>query len=72
MLKTDDYYCAVRLTEGREWFDISTLSLAIDDCMRKADKINSYLGAWAAVNPIVRFVRVKIKEAGVVQLCRKL
>lgn len=63
MLKTEQgYFCAVRCTDGREWLDISTISLLAEEAERKAKETDTKLPQWARYNPVVRFAIVEIRE----------
>jgi hypothetical protein len=48
--------------EGREFFDIDTLSGDARDVRRKARAEETKLPAWYIANPVVRVARVEIVE----------
>ena len=54
-------YCAVRLTEGREWLEVCTASSLIGISRSLAQKSDTEAGpGWAKCNPVVRFARVEM------------
>lgn len=66
----DVYHIAVRKTDGREWFDSSTIDLLRDEARRKASQTDKKIPGWAKHNPVVRVARVSILENDVVEKLR--
>jgi hypothetical protein len=55
-------WMAIRKTEGREWFDTTTLGFEQGESQEFAEKFNATMPDWAAVNPVLRVVKVLIQE----------
>jgi len=56
-------FCVVRRTEGRLWFDTSSISGDRDECARIARDTDSRIPGWAATNVIVDVRPVVIEGA---------
>lgn len=57
-----EFFCIVRETEGREWFDMSTINPIRSISQNIADETNHEMPYWAEGNPIKRIVKVRIEE----------
>jgi hypothetical protein len=56
-------FCAIRKGgNGREWMDLSTLSLLWEETDRKARKTERCISGWAANQEIVRIAEVYVYE----------
>ncbi len=56
-------FAAVRLTEGREWVDIGTVSRSVEQSRHMAAQEDNRMGHNLAYqNPVVRVVAVTIEE----------
>jgi hypothetical protein len=55
-------WMAIRKTEGREWFDTGTLAFEQGETRELAEKFDAVHPEWAAVNPVLRVVKVLIQE----------
>lgn len=55
-------YLPVRISEGREWLNVSDISLDRDDCARKARARDHGFPDWARQNPMTRIAKVRIEE----------
>ena len=60
---TRKIYAAIRLTEGKEWLDISSIALFREEAQSKANATDTTIGPhWARANPVVRIVEAMIVE----------
>lgn len=55
-------YAAVRLSEGREWVDISTIRLEPVEAKASAREVDQRIPHWAQANPVVRVGPFDIQE----------
>jgi hypothetical protein len=57
-------FCAVRLdaSTGKEWLDTSTITLHPEDTKKEAQLSERYVPDWAKGNPVVRVVKIEIRE----------
>jgi len=55
-------WCAIRRGELRDFFDVDTMSNTERDCHTKVLESNSRNKHWAASNPVLEVVSVKLEE----------
>jgi len=61
--RMEERYVAVRLTDGKEWYDLeNTISFLSDESKRQADDLDKKLPTWAKANKQVRIAKVFISE----------
>ena len=58
----NDYYIIERQTGVHKWFDISTISNNNNEPKELADNADKIMPCWAAKNPQIRTVLVRIQE----------
>jgi len=61
-MKTDQFYLAVRKTDGKEWFDINAWGYVVAMVDDKTSKVDKATPHWSKDNPVVRVAQVEIKE----------
>jgi len=63
--KSTEAYVAIRIDadDGHEWMDVHTTRVSAEWCREEAIDIDSKCGPeWAAQNPVVRIMKVLLKE----------
>ena len=58
------HYAAIRVTEGREWIDTSTIALLPEIARENGESADSLIPLWASHNRLLRIAQVEIREVG--------
>ena len=64
VVRMEERYVTVRLTDGKEWYDLeNTISFLFDESKRQADALDKKLPTWAPANKQVRIAKIYISES---------
>lgn len=61
-MKKKVVWAAVRLTDGEEWIDTSSISILREEAEEKAEKLNNQIPQWAAANIFKRISCFELTE----------